>query len=178
MGVHIVMDRNGDTRHAFDLSDATAIALAEERFKHLTGRGFRAVALIDWIGECGSLRIISAPSGHGGDGRQANQLPYPRTGGRLRGDALLVSARTHRDPGKRATVCQRFSNRDTALDPPSRSASQRLEGCCAQKVSRAIVIGTPMKAPNVPHRNVQRNTEKSTTKGEIASTLPETRGSI
>jgi hypothetical protein len=45
MGVQIVMDRNGDTRHTFDVSDATAIALAEEHFKELTGRGFRAVAL-------------------------------------------------------------------------------------------------------------------------------------
>jgi hypothetical protein len=45
MGVQIVMDRNGDTRHAFDLADAIAIAVAEERFKVLTGRGFRAVAL-------------------------------------------------------------------------------------------------------------------------------------
>jgi hypothetical protein len=45
MSVQIIMDRNGDTRHEFDLSDAMAIALAEERFKKLTGRGFRAVAL-------------------------------------------------------------------------------------------------------------------------------------
>jgi hypothetical protein len=45
MGVQIVMDGSGDTRHAFDASDATAIAAAEERFKELTGRGFRAVAL-------------------------------------------------------------------------------------------------------------------------------------
>jgi hypothetical protein len=45
MGVQIVMDRNGDTRHTFDVSDATAIALAEGRFKELTGRGSRAVAL-------------------------------------------------------------------------------------------------------------------------------------
>lgn len=45
MGVQIVMDRNGDTRYAFDVSNATATALAEERFKELTGRGFRAVAL-------------------------------------------------------------------------------------------------------------------------------------
>jgi hypothetical protein len=45
MGVQIVMDRNGDTRHEFDVSDAAAIAVAEERFKELTGRGFRAVAL-------------------------------------------------------------------------------------------------------------------------------------
>jgi hypothetical protein len=45
MGVQIVMDRNGDTRHAFDVSDAAAIARAEERFKELTGRGFRAIAL-------------------------------------------------------------------------------------------------------------------------------------
>jgi hypothetical protein len=45
MGVQIIMDRKGDTRHTFDVSDATAIALAQERFKELTGRGFRAVAL-------------------------------------------------------------------------------------------------------------------------------------
>ena len=45
MSVQIIMDRNGDTRHEFDLSDAMAIALAEERFKELTCRGFRAVAL-------------------------------------------------------------------------------------------------------------------------------------
>lgn len=34
---------------------------------------------------------------------------------------------------------------------PSSSASQRLDGCSSQKVRRAIVIGTPMKAPNMPH---------------------------
>jgi hypothetical protein len=45
MGVQIVIDRNGDTRHELDVSDVAAIALAEERFKKLTGRGFRAVAL-------------------------------------------------------------------------------------------------------------------------------------
>ncbi|HWE20540.1 MAG TPA: hypothetical protein VG758_25755 [Hyphomicrobiaceae bacterium] len=45
MGVHIVMDRSGDTRHEFDASDAKAVALAEKRFKELTGKGFRAVAL-------------------------------------------------------------------------------------------------------------------------------------
>jgi hypothetical protein len=39
------LDRNGDTRHAFDVFDATAIAASEERFKELTGRGFSAVAL-------------------------------------------------------------------------------------------------------------------------------------
>jgi hypothetical protein len=45
MGVQIVMERNGDTRHEFDVSDAAAIAVAEQRFMELTGRGFRAVAL-------------------------------------------------------------------------------------------------------------------------------------
>jgi hypothetical protein len=45
MGVQIVMDQSGDTRHAFDVADAAAIARAEMRFKDLTGRGFRAVAL-------------------------------------------------------------------------------------------------------------------------------------
>jgi hypothetical protein len=45
MGVQIVMDRSGDTRHEFDVTDARAVGLAERRFKELTGKGFRAVAL-------------------------------------------------------------------------------------------------------------------------------------
>jgi len=45
MGVQIVMDRSGDTRHEFDTADAKAVALAEARFNELTGKGFRAVAL-------------------------------------------------------------------------------------------------------------------------------------
>ena len=43
--VQIVMDRRGDTRHEFDAADAEAVALAEERFRQLTGSGFRAAAL-------------------------------------------------------------------------------------------------------------------------------------
>ncbi len=39
------MDRNGDTRREFDVADSTAVALAEARFRELTGKGFRAVAL-------------------------------------------------------------------------------------------------------------------------------------
>ena len=45
MAVQIVMDRNGDTRHEFDFADPNTIARAEERFRELTGKGFRAVAL-------------------------------------------------------------------------------------------------------------------------------------
>jgi hypothetical protein len=45
MAVQIVMDRTGDTRHEFDIADSNAVALAEERFRQLTGKGFRAVAL-------------------------------------------------------------------------------------------------------------------------------------
>jgi hypothetical protein len=32
MGVQIVMDRGGDTRHEFDVSGLASIALAEQRF--------------------------------------------------------------------------------------------------------------------------------------------------
>jgi hypothetical protein len=39
------MDRSGDARHEFDGADAEAVARAEERFRVLTGKGFRAVAL-------------------------------------------------------------------------------------------------------------------------------------
>ena len=45
MAVQIVMDRTGDTRHEFDVADAEGVARAEERFRQLTGKGFRAVAL-------------------------------------------------------------------------------------------------------------------------------------
>jgi hypothetical protein len=45
MGVQIVMDRSGDTRHEFDMADARSVGLAEKRFRELTGKGFRAVAL-------------------------------------------------------------------------------------------------------------------------------------
>lgn len=45
MGVQIVMDRSGDTRHEFDVADASAVARAEARFNELVGKGFRAVAL-------------------------------------------------------------------------------------------------------------------------------------
>ena len=60
---------------------------------------------------------------------------------------------------------------------PRRSATQRLEECCSQIVKTAIMIGTPMKAPEIPHRNVQKNTANRTTEGEIDRALPETRGS-
>ena len=45
MKTHIIMDRRGDTRHEFDAGCPLALAEAEARFRDLTGRGFRAVAL-------------------------------------------------------------------------------------------------------------------------------------
>lgn len=42
MPKQIVMDDKGDTRHYFDTADAEAVAVAERRFKELTGRGFTA----------------------------------------------------------------------------------------------------------------------------------------
>ncbi len=45
MGVQIVMDGSGDTRHEFDASDIESVVKAEERFQALRGKGFRAVAL-------------------------------------------------------------------------------------------------------------------------------------
>ena len=45
--VQIVMDHNGDTQHEFDVNDSEAVRLAEERFRQLTGAGFRAAALSD-----------------------------------------------------------------------------------------------------------------------------------
>jgi hypothetical protein len=39
------MGQGGDTRHTFDPSDEAAVKKAEERFKALTSRGYRAAAL-------------------------------------------------------------------------------------------------------------------------------------
>src|SRR6185312_747023 len=63
-------------------------------------------------------------------------------------------------------------------DAPNSTASHRAERDWAQNVSAAMAIGTPMKAPNKPQRKVHRNTENSTTKGEMASFFPATRGSM
>ena len=54
MHAHIVMDRHGDTRHEFDPADTDALARAQKRFRELTGKGFRAVALRG-DGESGTL---------------------------------------------------------------------------------------------------------------------------
>jgi hypothetical protein len=42
MSTQIVMDATGDTRHVFDSADQAAVALAEQRFRELTGAGFTA----------------------------------------------------------------------------------------------------------------------------------------
>lgn len=54
MGIQIIMDRNGDTRRQFDSNDAQSVVRAKELFEHLTGKGYRAVALAD-NGEQGEL---------------------------------------------------------------------------------------------------------------------------
>jgi hypothetical protein len=42
MATQIIMDRNGDTRHNFDVKDMEALLEAERRFNGLTGAGFTA----------------------------------------------------------------------------------------------------------------------------------------
>ena len=54
MSVQIVLDSSGDSRHEFDASDAVAVALAEQRFRQLTARGYQAVAFTA-PGEAGDL---------------------------------------------------------------------------------------------------------------------------
>jgi hypothetical protein len=54
MHAQIIMDRHGDTRHEFDPEDIRTVERAEERFRELTGKGFRAVAL-GKAGEPGKL---------------------------------------------------------------------------------------------------------------------------
>jgi hypothetical protein len=43
MTTHIVMDMHGDSRHVFDATDPRALVDAQEHFKMLTEKGFRAV---------------------------------------------------------------------------------------------------------------------------------------
>lgn len=45
MNVQIVMDHYGDTRHEFDPDNADDALRAEERFRQLSNKGFRAVEL-------------------------------------------------------------------------------------------------------------------------------------
>ena len=42
MAIQIVMDRTGDTRHAFDAADRAAVEEAQKRFMELTNAGFTA----------------------------------------------------------------------------------------------------------------------------------------
>jgi hypothetical protein len=43
--VLITLDSSGDTRHEFDATDTAAVKAAEERFRQLTGLGFRPAVL-------------------------------------------------------------------------------------------------------------------------------------
>lgn len=42
----------------------------------------------------------------------------------------------------------------------------------------AIMIGTPIKAPGIPHKKPQKNTANTTAKGEMDNAAPATRGSM
>lgn len=61
---------------------------------------------------------------------------------------------------------------------PSSSAIHRVEANWAQNERTAMVMGTPMNAPNIPHRNVQRKTEKRTSDGDMPRVFPATLGSM
>ena len=45
-------------------------------------------------------------------------------------------------------------------------------------MSIAIVAGTPMNAPGMPQRKLQKNTANNTTNGDIASVAPASSGSM
>lgn len=69
MATLIVMDRTGDSRHAFDPADANALADAERRFKRLTRQGYTAAARIG-PGQVTQLRAF--------DPTATETLFYPR----------------------------------------------------------------------------------------------------
>ena len=52
-----------------------------------------------------------------------------------------------------------------------------VEATIEQKTMNVINIGTPMKAPASPHMKLQKNTEKMTAKGDMASDAPASLGS-
>ena len=108
---------------------------------------------------------LGALAGHGRDGRPADLFPHPPICGAAPDGGLDACSRRRRveiagDPQARPAAST--GEPVASSGAPSRSESQRLDGCCAQKVSSAIVIGTPMKAPKKPHRKVQKNTANST----------------
>jgi hypothetical protein len=45
--VLITLDWRGDNRYEFSVTDTAAVAAAEERFRQLTGSGFRAAVLTE-----------------------------------------------------------------------------------------------------------------------------------
>ena len=57
MSRQIIMDSHGDTRHEFDPADAASVVGAEVRFRELTGKGFRAVALVKPVNRGGSSAL-------------------------------------------------------------------------------------------------------------------------
>jgi predicted MPP superfamily phosphohydrolase len=138
---------------------------------------------IDWIGSCGRLKIVSAPSPVMGDGRPADLLLHPHAGRRVGRPARPPAAAAHRPEApaarrRHALTASPATGACTLAGEPNSSASQRLEGWWAQKVRTAMVIGTPMKAPKMPHSQLQKNTENSTIAGDIDRALPATRGSM
>ena len=46
--------------------------------------------------------------------------------------------------------------------PDSRNAIHRVASCSSQTVSSAITIGTPMNAPEMPQRKLQKNMASNT----------------
>jgi hypothetical protein len=63
MGVQIVMDQTGDSRHTFDPFDSESLARAERRFAELTELGFTAAERIE-NGETKLVRTFNPTAEH------------------------------------------------------------------------------------------------------------------
>src|SRR6516164_9274456 len=61
--------------------------------------------------------------------------------------------------------------------PDRSSAIHRVDSCSSQTASKAMTIGTPMKAPETPQRKLQKNTANRTMNGEMDRAAPAIRGS-
>src|SRR6185312_9362362 len=71
-----------------------------------------------------------------------------------------------------------LSHQADFLSPAERSnAIHSVDLCCSQIVKIAIMIGSPIKAPAMPQRKLQKNTTNRTMNGDIDKAAPAIFGS-
>ena len=91
-----------------------------------------------------------------------------RTDGRRKQSAYATAISTLSESVSRTqSSCSRNLHVDSSSCPESRSATHRVASCFSQIVRNAIMIGTPMNAPETPHRKLQKKIVNKITNGDI-----------